>query len=130
MMRGVDVRPPEPEHLFAELSGGNQQKVVLAKWFATKPSVLLLHEPTQGVDVGSRHEVFAQVREFTDRGGAVLIATTDHDELAHVCDRVFVFRDGRPVAELSGDALTSEAIVEQAFLSDREGAATNIEGEP
>jgi ribose transport system ATP-binding protein len=130
LMRGVDVRPPEPEHLFAELSGGNQQKVVLAKWFATKPNVLLMHEPTQGVDVGSRHEVFAHVREFTDRGGAVLLSTTDHDELAHVCDRVVVFRDGRPVAELSGDALTSEAIVEQAFLSDRKGAVTKIGEDP
>jgi ribose transport system ATP-binding protein len=112
----LQVRPPDPEHSFAELSGGNQQKVVLAKWFATEPSVLLLHEPTQGVDVGARQEVFRHIRRFTDRGGAVIIASTEYEDLAHLCDRVIVFRDGRPVAELQGEQLTPEAIVEQAFL--------------
>jgi ribose transport system ATP-binding protein len=112
----LQVRPPDPEHTFAELSGGNQQKVVLAKWFATDPSVLLLHEPTQGVDVGARQEVFRYIRRFTERGGAVLIASTEYEDLAHLCDRVIVFRDGRPVAELGGEQLTPEAIMEQAFL--------------
>ena len=121
LMRDVDVRPPDPERRFAELSGGNQQKVVLAKWFATRPKVLLLHEPTQGVDVGARQDVIAYVHQYTDEGGAVLISSTDHEELAHICDRVFVFRDGRPVAELHGDGLTADAIVEQAFLTTSQG---------
>jgi ribose transport system ATP-binding protein len=110
------VRPADPEHSFAELSGGNQQKVVLAKWFSTDPSVLLLHEPTQGVDVGARKDVFRHIRSFTERGGAVIIASTEYEDLAHLCDRVIVFRDGRPVAELQGQQLTPEALVEQAFL--------------
>jgi ribose transport system ATP-binding protein len=112
----LEVRPPDPEHTFAELSGGNQQKVVLAKWFMTEPSVLLLHEPTYGIDVGTRQEVFRHIRGFTERGGAVLIASTEYEDLAKLCDRVIVFRDGRPVAELYGEQLTPEAIVEQAFL--------------
>ncbi len=112
----LQVRPPDPDHTFAELSGGNQQKVVLAKWFATDPSVLLLHEPTQGVDIGARQEVFRHIRRFTERGGAVLIASAEYEDLANLCDRVIVFRDGLPVAELQGEQLTPEAIVEQAFL--------------
>jgi ribose transport system ATP-binding protein len=112
----LQVRPPDPEHTFAELSGGNQQKVVLAKWFTTEPSVLLMHEPTHGVDVGARQEVFRHIRGFTERGGAVLIASTEHEDLANLCDRVIVFRDGRPTAELFGEQLTPEAIVERAFL--------------
>jgi ribose transport system ATP-binding protein len=134
LMRMVDVRPPEPDRLFAEFSGGNQQKVVLAKWLATQPKALLLHEPTQGVDVGARQGVFAQLRRYTDEGGAVLLASTDEEELAHICDRVFVFRDGRAVAELHGDSLTAGSIVEQAFLSvrdvEQDAVPTTMEGQP
>lgn len=116
LVRALDVRPADPERRFAELSGGNQQKVVLAKWFATKPSILLLHEPTQGVDVGARQEVFRHIRDFTAGGGAVLISSIEYEDLASLCDRVIVLRDGRAVAQLEGDALTAESIVEQAFV--------------
>jgi ribose transport system ATP-binding protein len=116
MLDELDVRPPDPDRRFGELSGGNQQKVVLAKWFATKPEVLLLHEPTQGVDVGARQEVFKHIREFTDAGGAVLISSIEYEDLASLCDRVLVFRDGRIVARLEGDALTVSAIIEQSFV--------------
>lgn len=133
LMHMVDVQPPEPDRLFAEFSGGNQQKVVLAKWLATEPKVLLMHEPTQGVDVGARQGVFAQLRRYTDQGGAVLISSTEEDELAHICDRVFVFRDGRAVAELHGENLTAASIVEQAFLSARDvehdAVPTTMEGQ-
>jgi ribose transport system ATP-binding protein len=121
LMEALDVRPPDPEHVFAELSGGNQQKVVLAKWFAARPRVLLMHEPTQGVDVGARQDVFSHIRRFTDSGGAVVIASSEYEDLAHLCDRVIVFRDGRPVAELRGDLLNPEAIVERAFVSAEAG---------
>jgi ribose transport system ATP-binding protein len=119
-MRTFDVRPPDPNHLFAELSGGNQQKVVLAKWFARDPKVLLLHEPTHGVDVGARQELFVYIRRFTDQGGAVLIASAEYEELANLCDRAIVFRDGRPVAELQGRNLTADALAEQSLVSVRQ----------
>jgi ribose transport system ATP-binding protein len=130
LMRELDVRPVDPEHSFAELSGGNQQKVLLAKVFASRPKVLLLQEPTQGVDVGARQEVFRHIRRFTKEGGAVLIASTEYEDLAHLCDRVIVFRDGLPVAELEGEQLTQESIAEQAFVSTsvRERGAPNREG--
>jgi ribose transport system ATP-binding protein len=132
LMRALDVRPADPDHTFAELSGGNQQKVLLAKAFASRPKVLLLHEPTQGVDVGARQEVFGHIRGFTKEGGAVLVASTEYEDLAHLCDRVIVFRDGLPVAELEGEQLTPESIVEQAFVSTsvRKPGAPNREGEP
>jgi len=116
LVRALDVRPPDPRRRFAELSGGNQQKVVLAKWFARKPLVLLLHEPTQGVDIGARQEVFRHIRDFTQGGGAVLMSSTEYEDLASLCDRVIVFRDGRAVAELEGPGLTAESLVEQAFV--------------
>lgn len=116
LIRAFDVRPADPGRRFAELSGGNQQKVVLAKWFSRKPLVLLLHEPTQGVDIGARQEVFQHIREFTQGGGAVLISSTEYEDLASLCDRVVVFRDGAIVAELEGSSLTAESIAEQAFV--------------
>lgn len=77
------------------LSGGNAQKVVLARWLRRQPDVLLLDEPTQGVDIGARAEIYALVREATARGTAVLLVASDAEELAHVCDRVAILRDGR-----------------------------------
>ncbi len=110
-----DVRPPDPERIFSTLSGGNQQKVLLAKWFETRPTVLLLHEPTQGVDVGARAQIFRRIRDAAASGAAVLLATSEYEDLPFLCDRVLVFRGGRVVAELHGGALTTERIVEQSF---------------
>jgi ribose transport system ATP-binding protein len=110
-----DVRPPDPERTFSTLSGGNQQKVLLAKWFETQPRVLLLHEPTQGVDVGARAQIFRRIRDAAAAGAAILLATSEYEDLPFLCDRVLVFRGGRVVAELHGAALTTERIVEQSF---------------
>jgi ribose transport system ATP-binding protein len=115
MLADFDVRPPDQTRPIAELSGGNQQKALLGKWFATDPSVLMLHEPTQGVDVGARRQIFEQVRDAADQGTAFILASTEYDDLAHLCDRVLVFRDGRVTAELHGAQLTQERIVEQCF---------------
>ncbi len=89
------------------LSGGNQQKAVLARWMQRRPKVLLLDEPTQGVDVGARADIYAQIRRAVDAGSGALIASSDTEELEAICDRVIVLRKGRQVAELSGDQLTS-----------------------
>jgi ribose transport system ATP-binding protein len=115
LLLGYDVRPPEPDRLLASLSGGNQQKVLVAKWFETHPSLLLLHEPTHGVDVGARAQIFERLREAANEGMGILLATSDYEDLPHVCNRVIVFRDGRAVSELHGAALTYERIVEQCF---------------
>jgi ABC-type sugar transport system ATPase subunit len=99
----LDVRPADPGRLVGTLSGGNQQKVLLAKWLATGPALLVLHEPTQAVDVGARQTITAAVRKAAASGCAVLVAGSDETELTMLCDRVLVFRDGQAAAELSGD---------------------------
>ncbi len=112
------VMPPDPDKRFAELSGGNQQKALVGKWFQLNPLVLLLHEPTQGVDVGARKQIFERIRDFAEAGGAVLIASVEYEDLAHLCDRVFVFRHGRAVSELRKPNLSEDLIVEQCFKTE------------
>jgi ribose transport system ATP-binding protein len=117
-----DIRPPLPYAPVAQMSGGNQQKIVLAKWMEPRPKVLLLHEPTQGVDVGARVEIRALVRDAClDRGMGVVWVTNDFEELAEMCDRVLVFADGRVVTELSGDAISKPAIDEAVIRTSSRG---------
>jgi ribose transport system ATP-binding protein len=118
-MREFNVQPVETERPLRMFSGGNQQKLLLAKWLATRPAVLLLHEPTHGVDVGSQQQIFADIRSAADSGTAVVIATTEYEELAGLCDRVLVLREGRRAAELSGAALTDERLVEECYRAGR-----------
>jgi ABC-type sugar transport system ATPase subunit len=94
------------------LSGGNQQKVVFAKWLDAQPSVVLLDDPTRGVDVGAKAEMHALIRSTAAAGAPVLICSTDVDELASLCDRVVVLVRGRGVAEFTGEALNTHAILE------------------
>ena len=124
MIRRFDVRPPRPEQPFGTLSGGNQQKAVVAKWLAVEPVVLLLHEPTQGVDVGARQQILQYLAAAAAEGRAVLCASSDFEQLATLCHRVLVFRRGRIVAELHGAGLTKEAVTE-ACLED-EPVATEV----
>jgi ribose transport system ATP-binding protein len=109
-VRRLDVRPPDPAQLVGKLSGGNQQKVLLAKWLAPGPRLLVLHEPTQAVDVGARQTITAAIRRAADAGCAVLVAGTDETELSLLCDRVLVFRDGRPVRELAAGFTPDDVI--------------------
>ena len=89
-----DVRPRDPTRLLGALSGGNQQKALLAKWFQTEPRLILLDEPTQGVDVGARAQVFDAIAEAARSGAAVLCASSDYEQLTAICDRVLVFNRG------------------------------------
>lgn len=93
------------------LSGGNQQKVVIAKWLMTRPAVILLNDPTRGIDVGTKQEIYRLLRELADQGAAILFYSTDYDELIGSCDRVAILYDGRIVRELEGPALTEQAII-------------------
>jgi ribose transport system ATP-binding protein len=108
-----DVRPAgSAGRPLSVLSGGNQQKLLMAKWLEMSPSVLLLHEPTQGVDVGSRRQLFDLIADHADRGSGVLLASADGADLAALCHRVLVFRNGSVVAELHGSDLTEDLIAE------------------
>ena len=112
-----DVRPNDPRMNYGSLSGGNQQKVLIAKWFETKPSLLLLHEPTQGVDVGARQEIYAMLRKAARAGTAILVASTDYEQLELLCDRVMVFAHGEPFRELAGEHLTKDRITAECLAS-------------
>ncbi len=113
----MDVRPRNPDALMSALSGGNQQKVVLAKWFQSAPKLILLDEPTQGVDVGAREKVFTEIRAMAEGGAAIVCASSDHEQLAAICNRVIVLSRGRIVATLEGDAITKAAIAEACYIT-------------
>lgn len=95
----------------ATLSGGNQQKVVIAKWLMTDPDIILLNDPTRGIDVGTKQEIYKLMGELAAEGKAILFYSTDYAELIGCCNRVAVMYDGEIVAELEGDAITEEALV-------------------
>jgi ribose transport system ATP-binding protein len=105
-----DVRPPRPEIAVGALSGGNQQKVVLAKEVLGEPRLLLLDEPTRGVDVGAKGEIYARIRSLAAEGLGVLIASSEIPELLGLCDRVVVLRGGRSVAEFPAGADEHEVL--------------------
>jgi ribose transport system ATP-binding protein len=116
------IRTDGDRALFSSLSGGNQQKVVLARWLRRNPRLLLLDEPTQGVDVGARADVYAAVRAAVLEGMAAILVASDLEELAHVSDRVLVLREGRIVAELSGGVLEAHRLTELMLAEEREAA--------
>ena len=116
-----EIRPPQTHAVTATFSGGNQQKALLAKWLIAGPRLLLLHEPTQGVDVGARRDIYRFVKSAAALNQtAVLWVTTDFGELAEVCDRVIVLSEGRTVATLTGDELSDDAITAAALRQIRE----------
>ena len=112
-----DVKPNVPSLPLAALSGGNQQKALLAKWLQTKPRLILLDEPTQGVDVGARQQLLAALDAVSLEGAGILIASTDFEQLAQICHRVVVFARGQMVAELTGVHLNKETIAECCYHS-------------
>lgn len=116
-LREFDVRPADPSLPAGSLSGGNQQKVLMAKWLQTRPRLLIVHEPTQGVDVGAREEIFRLLREAAAGGAAVLCASSDHEQLAILCDRVAILRQGTIAAELVGSTATKQTISETCYQS-------------
>jgi ribose transport system ATP-binding protein len=100
LMELIDIRPRRPGLEARALSGGNQQKVILAKWLARRIAVLLLDEPTQGIDVAAKAQIHTLIREFVTRGGGALINSSDLGELARLCDCVLAVRQGRIAATL------------------------------
>lgn len=114
VVRELAVRPADPGMLAGQLSGGNQQKVLLGKWLSGEAKLLLLHEPTQGVDVGARRDIEAAIAGAAGRGAAVLLAGMDAGELASLCDRLLVMREGRVQEELPGP-LFPERIIDAVY---------------
>lgn len=110
------VRAASPSVAVSSLSGGNQQKALFAKWVMTRPRVLLMDEPTRGVDVGAKTEIYRIINQLTADGVAVLLVSSDLPELVAMSDRVVVMREGRLVAELTGDDLDEQSILKHALV--------------
>src|ERR1700722_17621495 len=110
-LQHVRLTPADTEYPMHGLSGGNQQKAVIARWLRLKPEVLVLDEPTHGVDVGAKAAIFSLIADAAANGTAVVMCSSEADDLAAVCDRVLVLSDGDLVADLSGEALSEHQIV-------------------
>ena len=105
------IRTPGIQQLTKNLSGGNQQKVVLSKWLFAGPQVLFLDEPTRGIDVGAKYEIYAIVNELAQQGRAIVVISSEMPELLGICDRIYVMNEGRFVAEMPAAEATQEKIM-------------------
>ena len=114
MVRRLNIKTPDDLRAAQNLSGGNQQKVVLAKWLALRPRVLLLDEPTRGVDIGAKREIYALIEELAETGIAVLFVSSELPEVIGMSDRILVMHQGALQGELTGDVITEEAIMHLA----------------
>lgn len=112
-----EVRPNDPSLKLSALSGGNAQKVLIARWMNRSPALLLLDEPTQGVDVGTRQQIFAALRQAAAEGMSVICASSEAEQLAEICDRVLIFAKGRIHREIVGDELTKDGISAACYAS-------------
>ncbi|MDQ0872825.1 monosaccharide-transporting ATPase [Paenibacillus sp. V4I3] len=111
-MKILNINPPNPEHLIKNLSGGNQQKVLLARWLLTQPKLLILDEPTRGIDIGAKAEIQKLVLSLSEKGMSVLFISSELEEVLRVSDRIAVLRDRRKVKEMSGDEMSQKNVMQ------------------
>ena len=123
----LQIKISSPGQEARRLSGGNQQKVALARWLPTRPKLLMLAEPTRGIDVGTKREIYHLLRSLTEDGLAVLVTSTDTMELVGLCDEVLVMYEGQVVERLAGDALTEELLVRASVTGSALSDAANTD---
>lgn len=107
----LQIKTASRETLIKQLSGGNQQKAILARWLATNPDFLILDEPTRGIDIGTKTEIQKLVLKLADEGKSVMFISSEIEEMLRTCNRMAVLRDGAKVGEISGDDLTHEGVM-------------------
>ncbi len=110
-IKSLSIKTPGPEQIILNLSGGNQQKVLLARWLCMDPQLIILDEPTRGIDIGAKSEIEALIQQIAGRGISVLLISSELEELVRNCHRVVVVRDGKDVGELEGDMLSEDQIM-------------------
>jgi len=118
----MQIKIGSPTDAVSTLSGGNQQKVVIAKWLITDPKIVLLNDPTRGIDVGTKQEIYRLLRQLAEEGVSVLIYSTDYEELIGCCDRVAVMYDGKIVRELEGADISEHNIIASSLNLDESAA--------
>jgi L-arabinose transport system ATP-binding protein len=116
-VRELNIRPPHIERLVRQLSGGNQQKIVFAKWLLVRAHVLILDEPTRGVDVATKVEIYQIIRTLADQGIAVLLISSEMPEILGMSDRILVMREGHLAGELTRDQATEEILLALAAVA-------------
>jgi ABC-type sugar transport system ATPase subunit len=125
-IKTLAIKTPSTDQLIKNLSGGNQQKVILARWLATKPKFIILDEPTRGIDVGAKFEIEKLIREFSQQNISVLFISSEIAELVRNCDRIIVLRDGMIVGELAGKDISTDQIMQIIAESDPAAAADTL----
>ena len=123
LMRDMNLRPLDIHRHIGTLSGGNQQKVIIGRWLAASTQVLLFDEPTRGIDVGAKAEIYSLIEQLASEGRAILVVSSEMAELMRVSDRVLVMREGRLVADIARKDITEELILEYAIPQDKSRAA-------
>jgi L-arabinose transport system ATP-binding protein len=118
------VRTPSLEQEVGKLSGGNQQKVVLARWLAARPKVLILDEPTRGIDVGAKAEIYRLVDDLANQGLGIMFISSELPELLGLADRIYVMQNGRITGELSRAEASEEAVLALAMADQLSAAQT------
>lgn len=116
----MNIKSPSILQKTGNLSGGNQQKVVLSKWIYTEPDVLILDEPTRGIDVGAKYEIYTIINRLVDEGKSVIIISSELPEILGMSDRVYVMNEGRIVGELDRSQASQESIMKCIMQSNRE----------
>jgi ABC-type sugar transport system ATPase subunit len=124
MIRRLDIKVASNRVWASHLSGGNQQKLVLARWMAIRPKLLLADDPTRGVSVGSKREIYKTLKTLTSEGVSVLMVSSELDELVGICDRIVIVRDGSTVGETTSRDLTSADLLHLVLAEPRAQTAT------
>jgi ribose transport system ATP-binding protein len=115
-MRRYRISAPDAGSKVVNLSGGNQQKVAIAKALLTKPRILILDEPTRGIDIGAKAEIYSMMRDLADSGMGIILISSELPEIIGICDRVIVMNKGRVSAELPGEGIDEETILRHAMV--------------
>ncbi len=127
IVKELDIRPANSAIMAENLSGGNQQKIVVGKWLMTNPKLVIFDEPTRGVDVGAKAEIYQRIRDLTHKGMGVIMASSELPELIGMCDRIIVFHEGRISGELQRSEFSEEAIMHLATASHLSQAEKEVE---
>jgi ribose transport system ATP-binding protein len=112
----MQIRPADPRRKAKNFSGGNQQKGIIARWIATKPKVFKMDEPTRGIDVGAKREIYSLINKLAAEGAGIIVISSELLELMGICDRIIVIRDGRISGELARDEFDQDAIMKASVI--------------
>ena len=116
-VKNFSIKAQSGSQLVKSLSGGNQQKIVISKWLSTRPKILFLDEPTRGIDIGAKREIYALIAGLAERGAGVIVISSELEEVVGLCRRVLVLREGRIIGELAGAEVSEAAILNLCFVA-------------